>query len=1165
VCVNKRCERPSARVHMRINCNSIYKFICDNIHKYIYIQIYSMQFRHARSSLSCTFSVVIKLAILYIKIEHIFAGSVSAPGTVQSQVDFLLLKVYSPIRSGTEIFIAEWDAIDDIGSMVQGWASWARPVVSTKTEEGKKNFGQQVGSFFKIIAKPIIAVGEAIADLVKKKEAAEVARKETLEADVRHASVPLPYALRKKTGTIPSHGFDTIIVATSEYTMDCADIKCNFNELFICPNIGMWHSFKNIEVSDRWYRNLQDPAWSVKQWRYIKSYNHNIEVYVKVGDWRHNCIEPVIPGHTETLITPSQVAQTGTRESYWEYFHHTDITCMRVAVKPARLVGSISHSYSCDVSKNTNGDHKFTQNRHRTQSINVALPAEISQHVYTANSNVEEQTRSLTERRNIESCAPGYISMWEEADDDDDGDDDKWIYKCIVDDFCGQGNAVGCKNEDIAIRCEFELSTSNTAFETCFDKNVERCQNMRVLKREPRYGTEPCIYAHALCSGLKFYDLDEDECRDCIAPGADLIEEVGYECRGAYAGRHTCRDDGDYMAMISTDGRETVSMVGTSLQYDVRCLSCRTVSAYNMREVPDSCLTEWEVIIIGATPGYQLVSQGYQYTLCTLPNSECTVGQYTNCQTYNCIPCSCDPQCVANTDYCLVDADVCSGFTFNNSGSKCMALNTVSCDIGYVLDLSGYDASHGNNIQTYTTDDDVKLKGDLCQLCEHPRTTRYCEDGWFWPGCTSSGMNSTPPCELCPADQKPDNSVWSERINPYGSPAEFDECTWECEIDFYKNATSCVSCKSFPCTYGTFRPGCNQGTETLPVCVGCNELLGPGCEAGNYPRKCDGSGYRSMNNTATECTQCSTAESLNCPDSAPFDECDTRDQYDTSACVACETVDGLSPEGIYDYTGTCVFDCDVSYYRQRSPSTNSVDENAHVYSCIPCETKAKDVCSCDVLNEDDCNKRYELSKCDKVALTQPPTCSCQPGHGSSVVNGADICTECVQFTAPDSYQKCNLCNGGYSGSTEKGSATCEPCPVNTYRPALINGERNFKGCETCAAGTDNLVASKTCEPCENGKVARFVEWSGYLFNYNNDSWVHHKGFPPNQCVVRGMSTDLMICDTADVDDIKWRHDLEDTTSYKHDQIEVQYDCGECAGGLAYLPNFDTSIAPRDEL
>jgi hypothetical protein len=1016
-----------------------------------------------------------------------------------------------------------------------------------------------------------------------------------------HARKPVPHAVRtewtESTSTVVlpgglssesmertpygAYGYDSIIVASTKDTLFCGS-NCNFNELFICPNLGRWHSFEHKDMSEGWFRNVQEPAWDVKNWKYLKTYNTNVMVTLRYGNWDSLCVEKIDDDATTKVLKTEDWAQEvpAFNDIYWTYTSTIgDITCMRVDY--------IDPSISCDISLNTLGDYKFYRNRFFEQGgISISLPAKYVREVWTENS-VFTESASMYERRVITACHAGYYEFHMGTVTD------YWTSRCIAantfhcQQIDGEQTTSDCRNEAIFFRCIGERPGEE--FETCFKDEVMKCRTLMELKDIPRFSTEKydaCESLSLLCTDPnfedRFFDIETNQCEFCKPTGPTggtlgngRIED-GYKCEGAYGGRHECLND-NWMDLISdapASGHmiETVYTDGANgRKYNFKCYPCTKLDIQN-NEIADenSCTSKWTNHLTGSIQfslgiQFELVSHGTTYSDCT---QVCLPGEYAKCQEKppGCGRCSCVDSCRGGDNFCLIDYRICNGEAFENDGASCIPIDAVSCDIGYVLDKSRYNDKFSDSLQTFSSNSSTVLKEWSCSYCMHP-SGEYCSIGTYWPGCLEEGLKDTPQCRACENTKKPDNSVW--RVRQEGNL--FDECTWECEEDFYKSGAQCVSCTKQNCGYDHYRPYCPRGTTQLPICIRCRGLQPPnilGCELGEYERKCSGTGYRAGDNTSIECTQCKTEEQWNCPLDAPFQPCNMEQPYaDNSACVRCNTEGSAQGEqaGILEYTDECEFDCDVSYYRE----TRSVDELDNndgftvVYNCILCETNPSEVCnSCEFI--DNCNEAYELEKCDNTRRTNAPECYCKPGHGYLQQSyGPVVCTECVGFQSSNGYNDtCTLCPGGYSGATEKGSHTCQACPVDTFRAYRSDDDNfNYGGCEPCEAGTNGLTASKTCKLCSNGLMAILVDWEGYLWNYQNDSWTHWKGPPPNQCIVRGMAETLKICNTiGSREDIKYISTLADTIVYSVDSIEVEFVCGECSGGLAYATNFDYTIA-----
>ena len=92
-------------------------------------------------------------------------------------------------------------------------------------------------------------------------------------------------------------------------------------------------------------------------------------------------------------------------------------------------------------------------------------------------------------------------------------------------------------------------------------------------------------------------------------------------------------------------------------------------------------------------------------------------------------------------------------------------------------------------------------------------------------------------------------------------------------------------------------------------------------------------------------------------------------------------------------------------------------------------------------------------------------------------------------------------------------------------------------------------------------MARIVEWSGYIWDYNATEWRSWQGIPPNKC---GIDLSIDMCGPSGRSNIRLSTSREGTNEFGVESLEESYECDVCEGGLAYSANFDYSIAiPKD--
>ena len=76
------------------------------------------------------------------------------------------------------------------------------------------------------------------------------------------------------------------------------------------------------------------------------------------------------------------------------------------------------------------------------------------------------------------------------------------------------------------------------------------------------------------------------------------------------------------------------------------------------------------------------------------------------------------------------------------------------------------------------------------------------------------GARSDAVCEACTS--KPANASYLTS----GQPWDADNCTWQCDVGFWRSGESCVSCTTAACGAGWYRGECEA--EADAACLPCN-------------------------------------------------------------------------------------------------------------------------------------------------------------------------------------------------------------------------------------------------------------------------------------------------------------------------------------------------------
>lgn len=1037
----------------------------------------------------------------------------------------------------------------------------------------------------------------------------------------QHANKPLYLVIQGQDGPIERHGYDSVVVSESKDRLNCTITGCKFNEMFICSNLDRWHSFTASTRTTRWFRNIREDAWNVNIWKSIRTRNFLVEITVRFGEWGSSCSEPGANAMELKLVQGVHLlTSVGSKPPELFYESTTPITCMRLEF-PRKQKKWMA---TCDTRYKTARGWTFLPNQvlgnppEYHSSILISLPANITMFADTTNALKVTRVEGLRNNDVINECNPYFVDIHQQIGTD------IFIVDCVDPrnfDGCqipGDPRITSsCSNERIYQTCQRE---SDDDYESCFRNEVQLCQNMQRIPPKPRFDFSCQFYSNVCNSagdpqGPRFWSHEADKCVPCfgslldkalfIDSLPDMQQEISFQCAGAYGGRIQCNKKDHYTILInSVTTQQQTETILTKFSPDrreanARCASCITgptpPGQYIDLSVP--CESSWKRQNIALQPQLTLHSTAIAYKECIRTNCN-LIGpaKYAECPAGDCRDCFCQPTCDSRSDpsrdaqesYCLVDVNLCNGYTFNNTGATCMNIDSfTSCPIGRSWSKQHY-TREGLSFRTYlsTPESQTNFINHLCPLCVHPgpmiyqendKEYRFCEDGLFWPGCTSSGLRQVTPCEPCLT--KPPNSEWVIRSAEYGIKRIVPECTWECSEGFYNNGTTCVSCTLIPCDIGSFRQSCPRGTIVLPECKACesdNKQQQKYCPVGTHKRFCNGNGYTTGAETKNSCPICRTATQMNCPLNTTFRACEYDYTSDNSECTSCPQYDPgteLNLDGVLAYVGICEFVCKVGYYRQEqifSPAGSPVKKS---YKCVLCPTDPFQYCP--LCQAQGCQNQYAVKVCNQNNTVYAPTCECKPGNGrSDRANSGISCTTCDNYMVSSGQDSCRTCPGGYSGATFNGSSACRACPVNTFRPYFkpkpLNFLLNTRGCEPCAAGTNGFTGSKTCiTTCSNGLKAVIQDWDGYLWNYQNSSWTYWKGFPPNLCTVKGMGPDMQICGlTGTIQDIKYRKNLMSPTEFDVYSIDVVYTCGECGGGLAFTSNFNyyTAVAKtRTEL
>jgi hypothetical protein len=996
---------------------------------------------------------------------------------------------------------------------------------------------------------------------------------------------------------------------------------CNFNEAVICAVVDKWISFGSEKTggllqSNSWFRPPNGPEYSkVDDWRVIFTRNPNIAITVRYGkrdDTCRFCREPDgcpadriagwedVLDHNQNFLYRRhavRICDTPKPGATVSYCYDAQISCIKV---------SLHHDSTCDLMKNKNEGYKFLPHEsggfwdwggsEEWQDVHYgadedlpALPARYDYERPMDFSNSEfVLSKFLKEKAVITSCNDGFAAIRDHVDDS--------TLRCVdrFSDVCADANGgqmlTSCSNRYIYVICDG--LTDIDAFNNCFKQAVLKCQEMKVADVSTDGETtalqitdgDLCVDISTICNPGHFFNLDTNLCQQCESrwEGSvqvkkwDTIDGHEMECMGAYAGRTTC------LNITRGADSKTTYLILAPQQGDKKTMETLGSSCHPCVETPPNpnqyidptmpCQSSWQRIA-----GYSLISNPSTIATC---HDECPEGKYVMCAAnHECKDCTCDEECNGvdmarggsnnnrrYKEFCLVDKDICNGFNYTITGATCMNRTAVICPIGQAYDADKYiyiENTNAKNDPIAIYYDVQDLTAEMCYDCIHPEAERIddnddarCEPGWWWPGCQEAGLLTVPLCTPCGTIP---NSVWDDR-------AGLPECSFTCLPDYYKkDDKGCEKCHEGTCFTGMWRPACSAGDRAPKQCRPCeikrNEQdlnTDEICPLGTFKNQCDGTGYSPPATKTANCPDCvnicsdcnlSPPEGGSCAVDEQWETCRAGAISDTGKCVKCHT-DTLSDIGIdFNYTGfkeSCKFRCLEGYYMINKEVGDKI-----YGQCLECDYDYKG--DCDVSKDES----VIIAKCE-AGTEGLPKCLCKPGFAA----GETDCNECSKFKVKSGYQAnfCRFCPPGYSGLTESGSTECIICPVNTWR-----GDGGEDGCIPCNAGTDGILGSTYCMSCESGHRANFVDWTGYVRNYNTvgvaTNWTYWKGAIPNQCVVPGMSNDIQICNNnSDYSSIRWMYKYKTVADHLAGTIAdidyQQWTCSSCENGLAYSTNFE---------
>eukprot|EP00960_Hanusia_phi_P060531 764531-Hanusia_phi.AAC.4 len=109
---------------------------------------------------------------------------------------------------------------------------------------------------------------------------------------------------------------------------------------------------------------------------------------------------------------------------------------------------------------------------------------------------------------------------------------------------------------------------------------------------------------------------------------------------------------------------------------------------------------------------------------------------------------------------------------------------------------------------------------DVCQACN----TSMCAVGEYRSQCSHYLGDSH--CVRCT------NSPVHSHYVGSGFPFDADNCSWQCDVGYWRNGSSCVACADFLCSSGYYRTACTERVDS--ICTPCaNEGIPPHSEFTN--------------------------------------------------------------------------------------------------------------------------------------------------------------------------------------------------------------------------------------------------------------------------------------------------------------------------------------------
>jgi hypothetical protein len=535
-----------------------------------------------------------------------------------------------------------------------------------------------------------------------------------------------------------------------------------------------------------------------------------------------------------------------------------------------------------------------------------------------------------------------------------------------------------------------------------------------------QYGSE---MGSSTCFGCKLgtYSNKTQGCSACDA--GSFSSQMGLSsCTACYYGTYS---DSGYSACVECDLGAYTTQEGSTA-----CLACEPGNYYN-RYVGDC---------VACSKGPYLSGGSFNSPKCS-PDQFLTCKNATSFVCQNCSKCMTGEYLVN----CSAGANsTCIPCTNKYEVSQCGAPNiTISLYTGPGLLTSNC---------PWKCVDSYYNSGGVCKEC----SISSCSIGTYRGPCTEFLDG---PCISCTG--KPDNAFYTSTGVPYNR----DNCTWQCNAQFYLqtvgNVSKCTACKQpSTCPIGEYLAEC-QGRENY-ACKPCSAISNAFyISQGSCDFECN-SGYFQNGST---CQPCST--NVVCISGQERQNCTAKHDAVCTQCKIGIEYQLLAQNGSYLCLPCSKTLCtNVGKYREQCSAAADA-------SCASCTNGPmhSNYTSAGANGENNCtwqcNAGFEATKQNSSGNF---VCSaCTPGKYSRQSDPA--CISCAAGTYSAQYgmtsaDLCIPCQAGYF-STEVGATSisvCNPCPVGSYQASP--GKSFCTPCSVNMYGTVSASATPdSCLPC----------------------------------------------------------------------------------------------------